>query len=82
MNFSRRYVKVPIKLVNAEQQALTGVEETIDSYAMINPMSIDVYRPSMENDGYAIHVDFRHGTSMIIYMDIHEFEQLLNKHQS
>ena len=82
MNFTRRYVKLPIKLFNQEESLLTGVEETIDSYAMVNPMSIDVYRPSMENEGHAIHVDFRYGGSMIVYMHISDFEELLNKHQS
>ena len=82
MNFTRRYVKLPIKLFNQEESLLTGVEETIDPYAMVNPMSIDVYRPSMENEGQAIHVDFRYGGSMIVYMHISDFEELLNKHQS
>jgi hypothetical protein len=82
MSFTRRYVKLPIKLFNQEESLLTGVEETIDSYAMVNPMSIDVYRPSMENEGQAIHVDFRYGGSMIVYMHISDFEELLNKHQS
>jgi len=82
MNFTRRYVKLPIKLFNQEESLLTGVEETIDSYAMVNPMSIDVYRPSMENEGQAIHVDFRYGGSMIVYMHISDFEELLNNHQS
>jgi len=45
-------------------------------------MSIDVYRPSMENEGQAIHVDFRYGGSMIVYMHISDFEELLNNHQS
>ena len=80
MSFTRRYVKLPIKLFNQEESLLTGVEETIDSYAMVNPMSIDVYRPSMENEGQAIHVDFRYGGSMIVYMHISDFEELLNKH--
>lgn len=80
--FTRRYIKLPIKLFNQEKMALTGVEETVDSFAMINPLSIDVYRPSIQEDGDAVHVDFRFGGSMVVYMRMIDFEELLNKHQS
>lgn len=82
MNFTRRYVKLPIKLYDREQLELTGVETTMDSYTMVNPISIDSYRPSMENDGNAVHIDFRFGGTLIVYMHINDFESLLNKHQS
>lgn len=80
--FTRRYVKLPIKLYDREHLELTGVETTFDSYTMVNPMSIDCYRPSMENDGNAVHIDFRYGGSLIVYMSINDFESLLNNHQS
>lgn len=79
--FTRRYIRLPIKLYDREQLELTGVETTIDSYTMVNPMSIDCYRPSMENEGDAVHIDFRFGGTIIVYMNINEFESLLNKHQ-
>lgn len=78
--FSKRYIKVPIKVYDKEHMDLTGSEVTKDTYEMILPYSIESYRPSDENDGRCIHLSLRSGSTMLVYLSIGEFEKLLDRH--
>lgn len=80
MNFTDRFIKFPIKCFNQEQFELTGVQSETDSFQMINPLHIASYRPSIDEHGYAVHVNFKDGTSILIFQSIEEFESILNKY--
>ena len=78
--YTNRFIKLPIKVYDKTHMDLTGEEITMDSFEMINPFFIGSYRPSTENNGNAVHVTFRDGGTMLIYLPINEFESTLNKH--
>ena len=75
--FTQRFVKLPIRLYNQEMESLTGVNEEFDTYEMVNPFNIMSYRPSKDPDGFT-YVTFKNSTGMVVYMDIDDFEKLLN----
>jgi hypothetical protein len=80
MRFTDRFIKFPIRCFNQEQFELTGIQSETDSYEMINPLHIASYRPSIDDSGNAVHVNFKDGTSILIFYSIQEFESILNKH--
>lgn len=80
--FTQRFVKLPIKTFDKDHLELTGEELTKDTYEMVNPFQIQSYRPSDENGGRAVHVAFKDGSSLLIYLSISSFERLLNDHTS
>ena len=77
--FTDRFIKVPIKLYNREQQETFGTSIEIDSYEMISPFFIASYRPSTDPEGY-VHVSFKDGTGLMVYLSVTEFENRLNNH--
>lgn len=77
--FTKRFIKMPIKLYNKELEEMTGQPQEIDGYEMINPFNIASYRPSQEPEG-ATYVTFKSGDGIMVYMDINDFETLLNNH--
>lgn len=79
MSFSKRFVRLPIKVYDKTHLELTGEEITIDSYEMINPMSIASYRPSNDGDVTCVHVTFKDGGSIMIYLDIERFEKIMDE---
>lgn len=76
--FTKRFISLPIKVYDKAHMDLTGEELTQDSYEMVNPFFIGSYRPSNENNGNAVHVTFKDGSTMLIYLNIEEFENKLN----
>jgi len=78
--FSKRFIKVPIKVYDQSHMELTGSEITKDTYEKILPYSIESYRPSVENDGKCLHLSLRSGSTMLVYMTVEEFERTLDKH--
>lgn len=78
--FSRRFVKLPIKTFDKEHLELTGEELTKDTYEMVNPFNITSYRPSDENNGKAVHLTFKDGTTLLVYLSIQTFEKIMNDH--
>jgi len=77
--FSTKFVRLPIKVHNKDQNELLGTEMEIDTYEMVNPFTISSYRPSVEPEGMT-YVSFKDGSGMMVYMDINEFEVLMNNH--
>jgi len=80
--FSRRFIKVPIKVYDRDHMELTGSEIARDTYEMINPYRIESYRPSEENNGNCISISMQSGSTMLVYMHIREFEKALDKHSN
>jgi len=80
--FSRRFVKLPIKVYDRDHMELTGAEIAKDTFEMINPFRIESYRPSDENNGNCINISLQSGATMLIYMNIREFERMLDKYYS
>jgi hypothetical protein len=80
MRFTDRFIKLPIKCINQEEFELTGMQAETDSFQMINPLHIASYRPSIDEHGHAVHINFKDGTSILIFYSIAEFESILNKH--
>ena len=78
--FSDRFVRLPIRVYNRDEQDLTGESMEIDTYEMINPFTIGSYRPTTEPEGGTT-LTFKDGTSMMVYMSIDEFESYMNNHK-
>lgn len=78
--FSDKFVRLPIRVYNRDEQDLTGDAMEIDTYEMVNPFTIGSYRPTTDPEGGTT-VTFKDGTSMMIYMTIQEFESYMNNHQ-
>jgi len=78
--FSTKFVRLPIRVHNKDQNELMGTDLEIDTYEMVNPFTISSYRPSVEPEGLT-YVSFKDGSGMMVYMDINEFESLMNNHQ-
>jgi hypothetical protein len=77
--FSTKFVRLPIRVHNKDQNELMGTDLEIDTYEMVNPFTISSYRPSVEPEGMT-YVSFKDGSGMMVYMDINEFEVLMNNH--
>lgn len=51
MNFTDRFIKLPIKEYNTEVKELTGNEgELIENWEKINPFDIQSYRPDIDSE--------------------------------
>ena len=48
--FSTKFVRLPIRVHNKDQNELMGTDLEIDTYEMVNPFTISSYRPSVEPD--------------------------------
>lgn len=77
--FSTKFVRLPIRVHNKDQNELMGTDLEIDTYEMVNPFTISSYRPSVEPDGLT-YISFKDGSGMMVYMEINEFESLMNNH--
>lgn len=77
--FSTKFVRLPIRVHNKDQNELMGTDLEIDTYEMVNPFTISSYRPSVEPEGMT-YISFKDGSGMMVYMDINEFEALMNNH--
>lgn len=91
-NFTDRYIKVPVILYDTKEENILGKEdydcEQIETMARINPFEIEYYRSGIHNkDDFeeknmtVTSVFFKSGESLLVFMHIDEFENLLNSHQ-
>jgi hypothetical protein len=78
--FTRRFIKLPIKVYDLEHKEITGQELCKDTYTMVNPFTISRYRPSDENNGVCTHITFKDGDCILTYISVREFEKLANEH--
>lgn len=79
--FTDRFIKVPTKEYNTKHKELTGQEILEDSFEKINPLDISSYRPAStdeEPDMIYVSISLKNGKSMIVYLSIEEFEDLMN----
>lgn len=77
--FSDKFIKLPIRVHNKDQNELLGTDLEIDTYEMVNPFTISSYRPSIEPEGMT-YISFKDGSGMMVYMNIRDFESLMNNH--
>lgn len=77
--FSDKFIKLPIRVHNPNQNDLLGTNVEIDTYEMVNPFTISSYRPSIDPSDMT-YVSFKDGSGMMVYMNIREFESLMNNH--
>lgn len=75
--FTTKFVKLPIKVYNKDEQELTGKASMTDSYEHVSPFFISSYRESVDPPG-AVSISFKDGTSMLVYMTLEEFETYMN----
>lgn len=80
--FTRRFIKLPIRTYDREHKELTGQELIIETYEMVNPFQIQSYRPSNDDGVPCVHLTFKESSTILIYMDIKDFEKALNEHCS
>lgn len=78
--FSDKFVRLPIRVHNRDQNELMGTDLEIDTYEMVNPFTISSYRPSIDPSDMT-YVSFKDGSGMMVYMNIKEFEHLMDNHQ-
>lgn len=76
--FTKRFIKLPIKVYNNDFKEMTGEEVCDDTYTMVNPFTISRYRPSDENGGKCVHITFKDSDCLLAYISIKEFEKILN----
>lgn len=77
MNFTDKYMRLPIKVFDQKSKDLTGKEELADSVIRINPMNIESYRPSMDDEN-AVVVITKSGDNFAVYLSLEVFEKELN----
>lgn len=87
MNFTDRFLQVPIRLLSKKEAELLGDDntESWEAVEKILPTHISRYHETTDSaidDGEYTQVYFKDGTNIIIYLSIIEFEALLNKHQN
>ena len=81
--FTDRFIKVPVRIYDTNHKDLTGEEVLEDSWEKINPLEISNYRPAYPNeDEYfkCTNVVLKNGEPILVYLNIKEFEKLLNEH--
>jgi hypothetical protein len=84
MAFTDRYIKLPIELFDKKLAETTGDfnSSSFQGYMMINPFEIRSYRPCYSEDGASTLeetiVDFKSGESVVVLLDIKDFERKLN----
>jgi hypothetical protein len=77
--FSTKFIRLPIRVHNKDQNELMGTELEIDTYEMVNPFTISSYRPSVEPVGLT-YISFKDGSGMMVYMEINDFESMMDNH--
>ena len=78
--FTKRFIKLPIKVYDTDYKELTGEELCKDTYTMVNPFTISRYRPSDENNGVCTHITFKDSDCLLAYISIKDFETLVNNY--
>lgn len=76
-----RFIKLPIKIYNEQDAELTGKQDKLDSFEMINAQYIYRYRPTWDEDDLnCVCVTFKDGTNILVYLSMQEFEEQLNNY--
>lgn len=90
MKFTDRFLKLPVRKFNAEESELMGKDdyecEQVDSFEMILPSKIESYEPAMPAGGgfgadkeTCTQVNMQSGKTILAWMNVYEFEEMLNK---
>lgn len=82
--YTARFLKVPIKVYDAEIKELTNQEILEDVWVAINPMEISSYKPAREDNATEFtetYLTLKNGSEFYIFLTTDEFEELLNNHQ-
>jgi hypothetical protein len=80
MSFTERFLTIPIKTFSVQHKELTGKEECTDTVMRLNPFDISRYHPSFDSDQQCVRVIFKDGSSVLCYLNMTEFENLLDNH--
>lgn len=81
MPFTDRFIKVPVRILNAELSDLTGKSENTISDIYVDPFQIAYYEPaSFEEGNELIDVGLKNGESFNVCLSVEEFQKLLNDH--
>ncbi len=78
--FTRRFIKLPIRVYDTDLKEITGEELCKPTYTMVNPFCISRYRPSDENDGVCTHITFKDGDCLLTDIHINDLERMLNEY--
>lgn len=84
MNFTDRFIKLPIKIYDKKHAELVGNATYEDSWMKINPFEISEYKPTIDTESdnqEATYVSMKNGVGFFCYLTISKFEELLNKNQ-
>lgn len=81
MQFTDRYIKVPISTHNVKEKELTGVENNIETWFKFLPFELACYYPSYtedEPDVEIVKMTLKCGDSTLVNLSPIEFEKLIN----
>lgn len=82
MNFTDKFIKVPIKFYNTRLAELTGKEDCWDALASIDPLAVIEYYVSLDSDypdQECVQIYLTNGRSFLIYLSLDKFEEMLNQ---
>ena len=82
MNFTDRYIELPIAVYNKRHKELTGKEELIDAPLKMLPFELSEYYPSDDEGVWKTQIFLKNGQSYIIELNVSEFEKAINNHQN
>lgn len=83
MNFTDRFLELPIKQFNQKEKDLLGTVDYYDATIYILPTEISEFKESSDTDleiENIVHIIMKNGDAFNVYMDIEEFKKSLNAH--
>lgn len=82
MKFTERFLQLPIQVYDKKMKELSGKEECYDSVLRVNPLEIQSYRPSFDEDDQErkeiVFITLKGGDGYLIYLSMEEFEKRVN----
>jgi len=81
--FTDRFIKVPCKIYDTKEEELTGNSKGESAFIKILPLEISHYYKSNDNEEPEIpcvQVCLKSGIYIMVFLELHEFEKLLNDH--
>jgi hypothetical protein len=85
MNFTDRFIRLPIKVYDTKDAELTGNPQYFDNVMAALPFEISNYKTAVDednDDAECVSVKMKNGDSYYVYMTLKEFEKALNEHQA
>lgn len=90
--WTERFIKIPIRVFDSKEKDMTGKEDFecdwVGTFKSILPNRIESYEPAMpSSEGFgrdkqiATSITMQSGESFMGFINIEEFEKLINKHQ-